>query len=145
MFVVSAVAVNEPAVVVTINTHLVRNQWIQPQHLTATVADDLCIGVPVDQQVRHERFPENEGCHFGIRLVMQQKIKRVLRHSLFSVIGVLVNVQRQLCNCLRQHSHTGINCDDLHRRAVVDTLACVCPPEEIAVGRAVVAVLRLVP
>ena len=38
----------------------------------------------------------------------------------------------------------GINCDDLHCRAVVDTLACLCPSEEITVGRAVVAVLRLI-
>ena len=32
-----------------------------------------------------------------------------VRHSLFSVIGVLVNVQRQLYNRLRQHSHAGVH------------------------------------
>ena len=44
-----------------------------------------------------------------------------------------------------QNSHASVNGYDLHYRAVVDALACVCPPEEITVGRAVVAVLRLVP
>ena len=35
----------------------------------------------------HKRFSENKRSHFRIRLVMEQKIKRVLRHSLFSFIG----------------------------------------------------------
>ena len=145
VFVVSAVAVNEPAAIVTVNTHLIRHQRIQPDDVASTVPDDLRISVAVDQQMRHQCFPEHERCHFRIRLVVQQKIKRVLRHSLFSAVGVLINVQGKLCDCLRQNSHAGVNCDDLHCRAVVDSLACVCPPEEIAVGRAVVAVLRLIP
>ena len=65
--------------------------------------------------------------------------------SLFCCISVLVNVQRQLCNRLRQHSHAGVRRNDLHCRAVIDSLSCMSPSEEIAVGRDVVAVLRLVP
>ena len=74
VFVVSAVAVNELAAIVTVNTHLIRHQRIQSDDVTSAVPDDLRIGIAVDQQVRHERFPKNERCHFGIRLVVQQKI-----------------------------------------------------------------------
>lgn len=61
VFVVSAVAVNEPVVVVTVNTHLVRHQRIQPQHLTTTVADDLCIGVAVEHKKRTAKTLVNKG------------------------------------------------------------------------------------
>ena len=75
-----------------------------------------------------------------------QRGRRVrVRHSLFSVISVLVNVQGKLCDRLRQNSHASVNGNDLHCRAVVDSLARMSPPKEVGVGWAVVAVLRLVP
>ena len=74
VFVISAVAVNEPSAIVAVNTHLIRHQRIQSYDITSAVPDDLRIGVAVDQQVRHERFPENERCHFRIGLIVQQKI-----------------------------------------------------------------------
>ena len=60
VFVVSAVPVDEPAVIVTVNTHLIRHQRIQPDDVTSAVPDDLRIGVSVDQQMCHQRFPEHE-------------------------------------------------------------------------------------
>lgn len=75
---------------------------------------------------------------------MEQKVKRMLWHSLFSVFGVLVKVQGQLCNCLRQYSHAGIHNSMLHGTSVVHTLAAVRSSEEVGVGRAVVAVGGLI-
>ena len=61
VFVISAVAVNEPAAIVTVNPHLIRHQRIQPDDVTSAVPDDLRVGVAIDQQVRHQRFPKHEG------------------------------------------------------------------------------------
>ena len=129
---------------ITVNLHFIGHQRIQPHHITSAVADNLCVGIAVNQQVAHQRFTEDERRHFGIWLVMEQKVKRVHRHSLFSVFGILIQMQGQLCNGFRKHSHTGIHNGMLHGTAVVHSLAAVGSSEEIGVGRAVVAVLGLI-
>jgi hypothetical protein len=75
---------------------------------------------------------------------VEQKVKRVLWHSLFSVIGVLVNMQGQLCNGFGKHSHAGIHNGMLHGTAVIYTLTTVGSSEKICVGRRIIAVGRLI-
>lgn len=76
---------------------------------------------------------------------VKQRGRRVhVRHSLFSLIRVFVDVQRQLCNCFRKHPHTGVNSNLLHCRAVVDALSGSASAEKVGVAGAVVAVGRLV-
>ena len=71
--------------------------------------------------------------------------KQVLWHPLYYQIIVQVNVRRHLYDCFRQHSHACVNRNDLHCRAVVDSLSCMSLSKEKTVGRAAVAALRLVP
>ena len=65
------VLIVELTVFIPVNHHSVRHQRIQTDDLILAVADDLGIGIPPEEQVRHERFPERKGCHFWVRLIMQ--------------------------------------------------------------------------
>lgn len=53
-------------------------------------------------------------------------------------------MQRQLCEGFGKHSHAGIHNGMLHGTAVIHTLAAVGSSEKVGVGRAVVAVGRLI-
>lgn len=68
------ISVKEMSVRIPIHRHFVGHQGIQGHHFTFAVADDLRIGVAPQEQVRHERFPEDERAHLRIRLIMQQQI-----------------------------------------------------------------------
>lgn len=109
------IAVVEPAVFIPADGHLVRHQRIQRDDLSLAVADDLRIGVAPQQQVRHQRFPKDEGRHLRVRLIMQQQIQRVINSFLFpAVLLVAIHMQRQSGDRLRQNTHTGIHRRHLH-------------------------------
>lgn len=54
------IGVVQPTVFVSVHRHLVRHQRVQGNDLVLSVADDLCIGVAPEEQVRHERLPEHK-------------------------------------------------------------------------------------
>ena len=96
--------------------------------------------------MRHERFPEHEGTHLRVWLVMQEQIQRMVNGFLLAaVLLVTVEVQRQTCHRFRQDADAGIHRCHLHGGAFVDTLARRAIAKEKAVGTASSAVLGLVP
>ena len=45
---------------ISVHRHLVRHEGIQCNNLILAVADDLCIGIAPQEQVRHKRFPKHK-------------------------------------------------------------------------------------
>ena len=86
---------------VPVDRHSVWHERVKPDDLAATVPDHLRIGIAPEEQVRHERFPEDEGCHFRIRLIMEQEIQWMIqRFFLAAFLVVLVQMKRQTGDCL---------------------------------------------
>ena len=52
-FIVAAVDVDQTISLVTVYSDLIRHQRIQPQYISTTVSDNLCISIAVNQQMRH--------------------------------------------------------------------------------------------
>ena len=50
---------------------------VKSNDLALAIADYLGVGVAPEEQVGHEGFPEHEGTHFRVRLVMEQEVQRV--------------------------------------------------------------------
>ena len=68
--------------------------------------------------MRHKRLPEHERAHLRIRFIVEQMIKRVLhRFFLAAVILILIDLQRESRDGLRQNTDTGIDRRHLHSRA----------------------------
>ena len=96
--------------------------------------------------MRHEGFPEYEGTHLRVRLVVEQVVEwMVVRHCLAATIRVFIEVQRQSCHCLRQYADAGIHGGHLHGGAFCHRFAGGRSTEEKGVVAARCAVLRLVP
>jgi hypothetical protein len=62
----------------------------------------------------HQGFPEDEGCHFRIGAVVQEKIQGMECIPPFSFLDMSVKMQGQTCNSLCNYSDTGINRRRLH-------------------------------
>ena len=72
----------------------------------------------------HEGFPEHEGTHFWVWLVMEQKIQWVVDGLLLSaILGVAVEVEGQASYGLRQDADAGIHRRHLHGAPLGDGLA----------------------
>jgi hypothetical protein len=67
---------------IAVDRHTVWHERIESHDLAFAVPDDLRVGISPEEQVRHERFPENKGRHLRIRLIMQEHIQRMF-DSLF--------------------------------------------------------------
>ena len=131
---------------VAIHCHPVRHQRIEGNNLALAVPDNLGIGVAPQEQMRHERFPEHEGTHLRVWLVMQEQIQRMVNGFLLAaVLLVTVEVQRQTCHRFRQDADTGIHRRHLHGRPLINPLARSASSKEKAVGAAHGAVLGLIP
>ena len=114
----TVIGVVKPTGFVSVHRHLVWHQGIQSNDLVLTVADDLRVGIAPEQQVRHERFPEHEGTHLRVRLIVEQVIERMVQsHCLSAAVRVFVEVQRQSRDSLRQDTDAGIHGGHLHGRA----------------------------
>ena len=85
------VGVVKPPGFVSVHRHLVRHQGIQSNDLIFAVADDLCVGVAPQEQVRHERFPKHKGTHLRVWLIVEQVVERMVeRHRLTAAVGVFI-------------------------------------------------------
>ena len=116
---------------VPVNRHLGGHQWVQPHHLAPAVSYNLRIGVPIQQQVPHQRLPEIKGRHLRVRLIMQQPVQRMLQSPLFTpVLPIPVHMERKPRHRLRQHPDAGIHRRHLHGRPLVHRLAAGGAAEE---------------
>ena len=68
-FIVAVVDVDQTVSLVTV--YSIRHQRIQPQYISTTVSDNLCVSIAVNQQMGHQGFSEYERCHFGIWLIVE--------------------------------------------------------------------------
>lgn len=82
----------------------------------------------------HQRFPEDEGRHLRVGLVVQQKIQRMIPGFLGVVIRLFIDMKRQRGNGFRENSHTRINSRHLHGGALVDSLSGGGRPKEKTVS-----------
>ena len=140
------IGVVQATIFVSVHGHLVGHQRVQSYDLVLSVADDLCIGVAPEEQVRHERLPKHKGTHLRVRLVVEQVVEwMVVCHCLAATIRVFIEVQRQSRHCLGQYADTGIHGGHLHGRPLGHCFAGCCAAEEKGVVAARWAVLRFVP
>ena len=101
---VCVVDIVEFPALIPIHFDIFRQKRIQPQHGVLTVPDDLCVGVAPEEQVGHQRFPEDKRCHLRVRLAVQNLVQRMIP-CLFLVavvVGHPVEMQRQCRNGLCQ-------------------------------------------
>ena len=124
---VGVVDVIDLAMFITVYLDVLREQWIDAHHTVLAVADDLAVGVAVEQQMYHHGLAPGEARHLRVWLPVDDGIQRMIRSHLFpcSAVGVAVQMKGQLGNRLRQQSHTGIDRSDLHRGLLVHLLAAV--------------------
>ena len=134
------------SIAVTIHRHPVRHQRIEGNDLALAVSDNLGVSVAPQEQVCHERFPEHEGTHLRVWLIMQKQIQRMVAGFLLtSVLLVAVEVQGKPSHRLCQDADTGVHGGHLHGRPLVHPLARSTSSKEKAVGAACSTVLRLIP
>jgi len=80
--------------------------------------------------VREHRFPQDEGGHLPVGLIVQEAVEAVLRGLFAASIRHLVDVQRQACDGLGDHTHTGIHSGYLNGRLHTDRLASATRSKE---------------
>ena len=73
--------------------------------------------------MREHRFPQDEGGHLPVGLVVQEAVEAVLRGLFAASIRHLVDVQGQTRDGLRNHTHTRIYSRYLNSRLHTDRLA----------------------
>ena len=61
-------------------------------NLTLAVPYDLRVCVAPKEQVCHKGFSENKGCHFGVRFIVKNPIKRML-YGFFLATFIVVLVK----------------------------------------------------
>ena len=103
------VVVDELSTVVPVHLHLIRQQRIQPQNVAAPVAQDLAVGVAVNQEMGEHDLPQDEAGHLGVRLVVQDAVQRMLRRLDAALALILIYVQGQAGDGLGDDAHTGID------------------------------------
>ena len=97
------------------------------------------------KKVNHRRLSKYKRCHFGVGRIVEKKIERMPRHSLFSVPSIFVDVKRQPCDGLRQDADASVNRRGLHGCELVDLGSGGRLAKDERPAAEVVAVLRLVP
>ena len=81
----------------------------------------------------HQSFPEDERGHLRIRLIVQQKVQRMVSGFLGAVVRLLIDLKWQRSDGFRENSHTRIDCRHLHGGAFVDSLSGSGSSQEEAV------------
>jgi len=83
--------------------------------------------------VRHKGFAEYEGCHFRVWLIVQYRIKRVLRRFFAAVSRIFENMQRKACHRFGKDAHARVNGGGLHGGAFVNHLSAGGAAEKVSV------------
>ena len=137
---------NDTISIIPVHRHAAWHQRIKSHHLTLAVSYNLGIGIAPQEQVSHDRFPENKAYHLRVRLIMQYKIQRMI-HCFFltAAVCVSVKVQRQSCYRLRQNTDVGIYCSHLHSRTLISPFACSTATHEKPISTARRAFFWIIP
>ena len=144
--VINQVLIIKPAMLIPVHRHPVGHQRIKSHNFTLSVPDDLTVRIPPQKQVRHQSLPEHKRSHLWIRLIMQQKIQRMIHRLLLtSVIVIPVKLQWQTRHRLRKNSHTGIYSSHLHGTPCVHSLPRSCAPHKKPISASSRAVRRSIP
>ena len=144
--VINQILIIKPAMLIPVHRHPVRHQRIKSHNFTLSVPDDLTVRIPPQKQMRHQRLPEHKRSHLRIRLIMQQKIKRMI-HRLFltAIIVIPVKLQWQTRHRLRENPHTGIHSSHLHGTPCVHSLPGSRTPHKESIPASSCAVRRSIP
>ena len=109
---------------VAADLHFVREERIESDHPSHAVAQDLCVGIPPQKKMRHQRLAEYETRHLGIRCIVEQEVQRMLRHTFLALPLVGIDMKRQPRDGFGEDAHTSIDCRRLHRSPFIDHLSC---------------------
>ena len=102
---------------VPVNAHAVGKERIQPHHTPHAVPDYLRKRISPQEKVNHGRLSKYERGHFGVGRIVEKKIERMPRHTLFPVPSIFVNMNRQPRDGLRQNADASVNRRGLRREA----------------------------
>lgn len=87
------IGVVETPVFISVHRHLVRHQGVQRNDFIFAVADDLRIGVAIEEQMRHECLTKHKRTHLRVRLIVEQAVERMVEgHCLATAARVFVEV-----------------------------------------------------
>ena len=144
--VINQILIIKPSMFIPVHRHPVRHQRIKCNNLTLSIPDNLTVCIPPQKQMRHQSLPEYKRSHLRIRLIMQQKIKRMI-HRLFlsAIIVIPVKLQWQPRHCLRKNPHTGIHRSHLHGTPCVHPLPGSCAPHKKSIPASSCTVRRSIP
>ena len=144
--VIHQVLIIKPAMLIPVHRHPVRHQRIKSHNFTLSIPDDLTVRIPPQKQMRHQSLPEHKRSHLRIRLIMQQKIKRMI-HRLFltAIIVIPVKLQWQTRHRLRKNPHTGIHSSHLHGTPCVHSLPGSRTPHKESIPASSCTVRRSIP
>ena len=144
--VINQVLIIKPAMLIPVHRHPVGHQRIKRYNLSLPIPDNLTVRIPPQKQMRHQSLPEHKRSHLRIRLIMQQKIKRMIHRLLLTpVIVIPVKLQRQTRHCLRKNPHTGIHRCHLHGTPCVHSLPGSRTPHKESIPASSRAVRRSIP
>ena len=144
--VINQILITKPAMLIPVHRHPVRHQRIKSHNFTLSIPDDLTVRIPPQKQMRHQSLPEHKRSHLRIRLIMQQKIERMI-HRLFltAIIVIPVKLQWQTRHRLRKNPHTGIHRSHLHGTPCVHSLPGSRAPHKESIPASSYTVRRSIP
>ena len=117
------ISVGQKTTSIPVNFHLVRKKRIQAVDLVSAGADNLAVGIAVQQQMSQHRFSKDKRSHFLVGLVMDQPVQRMFRGFSASVFCGFVHMERQTGNGLSNNTHTGVDRRHLNGRGRIYRLA----------------------
>ncbi|MPN05453.1 hypothetical protein SDC9_152703 [bioreactor metagenome] len=117
------VGIGQPALAVPIHLHPVRHEGIKTGNLVPACANDLAVGVTPQEQVGQHRFPQDEGGHLTVRLIVQDPVEGVICRLGAASVRSFVYVKRQAGDGFRDHTYTGIYSGNLDGRLDADRFA----------------------
>ena len=132
-----------PRATVPAHIHLVREERIKSENTPSAVAQNLCIGISPQEEMRHKRLTKDETRHFGIWRIVEQEVQRMFRYTLFALPFVSIDVNRQPCDGFCENANTGVDRRCLHRGSLIDRLARRRLPKQK--GQTAKMILGLVP
>jgi len=80
------VAVVKLALLVPVHHHFVGHEGVECDDLALAVADDLGVGIALEEQVGYECFSEHKRTHLRVRLIVEQEVQRVVDGFLLSYV-----------------------------------------------------------
>ena len=122
--------VDFPCATVAAHFHLIWKQWIESEDISSAIAQYLCVCISPQEEMRHERFAQDETRHLRIRRVVEQEIQRMLVCDLLAAFPSAIDSKRQTRDGFGEDAHTCVDRRRLHGSALIDRLARRRLPEQ---------------